>query len=432
MQISGLNFIKSTGLNGGGAVFTQGATLLLTLILSNMFGPAGLARFFVTQNTTNTLAQLLQMGLAYTGMTFAARYHAQDASYAKAIITFCQSWVFGVATLASIAAALASQQIAAHIYGDDQLVSFLVLACIATPFTAIALVQVSVLNGLEHYGSIFLGSLTSAVFMLGASVLGAAVWGPWGAAAGFTLSAIFRATVLQWHIWRRQGSVAKKDVGPGEIWQRIRAFAIPAGLAGLTLTPTTWLANAMLLNHGGLQELGLFMSALTLRTAIFFIPQQIGNTFLPRYIRQSQTDAPAAARNFRKVMLLTIGISAGMALASVIGGSHILALFGKEFGQADTNLQLLMLAVVFETASLAFSSRLAAKERMWTMLLAYTWPKDLLLLLVAFVTIPHWHGTGLAIAYLASAIYGLLAYLAIFKPDRTLFARYASPEAGNE
>lgn len=431
MQIRGLNFIKSVGLNGGGAIFTQGATLLLTLVLSNMFGPEGLARFFVTQNTANTLALLMQMGLAYTVMTFAARYHAQDASYAKAVIAFCQSWVFGVASIASAAAALASQQIAAHIYGDGQLGSYVILACIATPFTAIALVQLSVLNGLEHYRSIFFGASAAAILMLLASVAGGIVGGPWGAAAGFTLSTVSRAAVLQYAIWYHQHRIAKKVVPAAEIWQRIRAFAIPAGLAGLTLTPATWLANAMLLNYGGLQELGLFLSALTLRTAIFFIPQQIGSTFLPRYIRHALVDPQQASRNFWKVMLLMIGVSASMALASVIGDSYILSLFGKEFGEADTYLQLLMLAVIFETASLAFSNRLAAQERMWTMLLAYTWPKDLLLLLVAYFAIPHWQGAGLAVAYLASAIYGLLAYLAIFKPYRGLFAQAASSDTGS-
>jgi O-antigen/teichoic acid export membrane protein len=415
MKIKGIGFIKAVGLNGGSAVFTQGATLLLTLTLSNLFGPEGLARFFVTQNTVNTLALLTQMGLAYTAMTFAARYHVQNAPYAKAIIVFCQSWVFGVSTLVAAALALASGWIAARIYGDGGLAGFVLLACIATPFTAIALVQLNVLNGLEHYRSIFASAAAAAILLFATTAAGGFGWGPWGAAVGFTLSTVARAMILQWCISYHQRQVQKMHVEQSEIWQRIRRFAIPAGLAGLTLTPTTWLANALLLNHSGLQEMGLFLAALTIRSAVFFVPQQIGSTFLPRYIRQSQSDPGSASRNFWHVMLAMIGLSATMTLLSVLAGGSILALFGAEFSQAKTILQLLMLAVVFETASLAFTNKLAAEERMWTMLLAYTWPKDLLLLLVAYLAIPHWHGIGLALAYLASVIYGLLAYLIIAK-----------------
>ena len=426
IQIKGLNFLKSVGLNGGSALFTQGATLLLILLLSNMFGPDGLARFNVTLTTSNTLAHLSQLGLSYTAMTYVARYHAQDPSYAKAVFIFCQTWVLALSSCAAVGVAAVSAWIATQIYGDGQLQTLVLLACIATPVTAVALLQLNVLNGLQRYVSILFGSSIAAIVMVVAAVLGGLGWGVVGAAIGFSVSTVLRALFLQFLIWKDLHLIEKSEVSSSEIWQRISSFAVPAGLSGLTLTLVPWITNAMLLNHAGLAEAGLFLSALTLRTAIFFIPQQIGSTFLPRYIRQSIDDPTTASRNFWWVMLLMIVVSVTIALISIGWGKTILSLFGTEFVAAEIYLHLLMLTVVFETASLAFSNRLAAQERMWTVLLAYTWPKDLILLLTAFFTIPLWKGSGLAVAYLVSAIYGLMACLALHKYHQN-FARPSAP-----
>jgi O-antigen/teichoic acid export membrane protein len=412
-HIKGLNFFKSVGLNGGSAIFTQGATLLLILLLSNMFGPDGLARFNVTLNTANTLAHLSQLGLSYTAMTYVARYHVQDPSYAKAVLVFCQNKVLALTSFAAVVVAIFSVWIATEVYGDAELQILVLIACVAAPVTAAALLQLNVLNGLQNYNSIFFGSSVAAIVMILAAGLGGIWSGVVGAAIGFAISTVLRASLLQFLIWRDLRMIAKSKVPSSEIWQRISSFAIPAGLSGLTLTLVPWITNAMLLKHAGLAEAGLFLSALTLRTAIFFIPQQIGSTFLPQYIRQNLNDPTAANRNFWWVMILMIAVSIAFALISIVWGKTILALFGSEFAAGEVYLHLLMLTVVFETASLAFSNRLAARERMWTVLLAYTWPKDLLLLLTAFFTIPIWKGTGLAVAYLVSAIFGFFACVAL-------------------
>lgn len=415
MPIRGISFFKSVGLNGGGAVFTQGATILLVLILSNLFGPVGLGQFFVTQNTVNTLAAAMQLGLAFTALTFVARYHVRDASFAKAVISFCLTRSFALVTIAAIVVALLANVIAVRVYGDERLFPFVLLAAAATPFSALAMVQFGILNGLERYLAIFWTSASSALGMIVAAVVGGLAWGVFGAAAGFALSTILRAFLLQRVIVQHTSKIPTRKTPPKEIWARIRPFAVPAGLAGLSLTPSTWVANAMLLNYRGLEELGLFLAAISIKTAIFFVPQQIASTFLPRYIRQNETDERMAAQNFWYVLLMMLAASAAMAGVILLFQDPILSSFGREFVAADKFLGWLLLAVLLETASLAFSNRYAAQERMWSMLLFYTFPKDILLVIVAFLCIPSLGGEGLAIAYVASTLYGLFSYVLIAK-----------------
>ena len=423
------NFVRSVGLNGGGAALTQGAMLMLVFILSHLFGPQGLAKFFITQNTVNTLAAAVQLGLGFTAMVFVARFHVQDPGYAKEIILFCQKSTLALVVTASIILAVCGHLIAVRIYGDGNLYPFVMLAAFATPFAALAMVQLNLLNGLQRYVDIFQGSAVSAAIMLTGAVSGGLHWGVLGAAAGFTISTIFRAMLLQYFIWSQTKLIPDRGVSNADIWKRIRGFAVPAGLAGLTLTPSTWISNALLLNYHGLKELGLFFAAMSVKTAISFLPQQIGSTFLPLYIRQSQTDKARAARSFLSVLLLMIATTIFIVGIIAFFGESIMSLFGRDFSASSHFLRILMIAVVFETASSAFLNRFAAQERMWSMLLLYTWPKDILLVVASFLMIPRWGGTGLSIAYLCSAVYGLSSYAVIAKLDnRKIFGMDLSPD----
>jgi hypothetical protein len=154
---------------------------------------------------------------------------------------------------------------------------------------------------------------------------------------------------------------------------------------------------------------------MSIKTAIFFVPQQIGSTFLPRYIKQRQLDERGAGRNFWYVLALMAATTLSLSLVVLLLQSELLSVFGPEFGAAKLFLGWLLLAAVLETIALAFSNRYAAHNRMWSTLLLYTFPKDVLLVVVAFFAVPQYGGTGLAFAYVASTIYGLFSYTIIAK-----------------
>lgn len=406
---------RQIGLSGGAAVIIQGSTLLLIVFLSNVLGPVGLAQFAVTQNTVTALSQVAQAGLAISASTYIAKYHLRNDVLARQIMNFCLGATLMLSFSVAAILAIGSAPIASEIYGDDDLVAMVLIAAAALPFAAIVLTQIGVLNGMGIYRPQFWTALVSSALLVGAAGVGAWLWGPVGAALGFGTATFIRAAILHWVIKVNLPSSRSTMADKLIAWQRIKHFAVPAGLAGLTLTPSTWIANAFLVNFRGLEELGIFLAALSVRSAVSFIPQQIGSIFLPYFLRLDGDIQENDSRYFARILALMTGTACVFSLPIAIFGSHILGLFGNEFTAARMMLNCLLLGVVIESASLAFSNRYAARERMWSVLLLYTFPKDILLVIAAYLLIPDWGGLGLAIAYLCSAIYGLLSYILIAK-----------------
>lgn len=403
------------GLSGSAAVIFQGTTLILTIFLSNLLGPAGLATYAVTQNTVTAISSVAQAGLALSASTFIAKYHLRDDGLARQVLIFCLITTFALGCALGGILAITSGEVASRIFGNRDLSVMILIATVTLPFAATVLTQVGVLNGLARYTSQFWSAAISSALLFAAAGGGALIGGAVGAALGFAGATILRAAILQWIVATRMPPIVEDRPRFRVVWERIGSFAIPAGLAGLSLTPSTWIASALLVNFKGLEELGIFLAALSIRSAVAFLPQQIGTTFLPYFLRLDGDVEGNEARYSNKILALMVGVAVVVSAPFALFGSEILSIFGREFSAAATMLDILLLGVVVESASLALSNRYAARERMWPVLLLYTFPKDILLVIAAYLLIPQWAGLGLAIAYLSSAIYGLLSYILIAK-----------------
>lgn len=415
MAIKISKLVGQIGLSGSAAVVIQGSTFLLVLILSNVLGPAGLALYAVTQNTVTTTSSLAQAGLGISASTYIARYQLRDAILMRQILRFCLGATVILGCAIAVVIAFSSELIAANIYGNGDLSIMILIAAGVLPFAAIVLTQVGILNGLALYKPQLWAAIASSAFLLLAAGGGALLGGAIGAALGFAAATVLRATIFHWQISKQVPRLFFSESNFRGAWLRIRSFAIPAGLAGLTLTPSTWIANAILVNFDGLKELGIFLAALSIRSVVSFVPQQIGITFLPYLLRLEGNAHDNETRYFTRILVLMVGTALTVSFPIAMFGPEILGLFGSEFKAAAAMLNCLLLAVVIESASLAFSNRYAARERMWSVLLLYTFPKDIFLVVLAFFLIPEWSGLGLAIAYLLSALYGLLSYVIIAK-----------------
>jgi O-antigen/teichoic acid export membrane protein len=200
------------------------------------------------------------------------------------------------------------------------------------------------------------------------------------------------------------GSRTRRDIA-----REILPFALPAGIAGLTLTPAVWGTNALLAGRHGLHDLGVFSAAFTLKTLIAFVPMQLGTVFLPRYVAMRVENGAGARRQLVLAVLAVAGFSAALAVPFAMFGGLAMTAFGADFAQGADILRWLMVSVVFECAATLWSYRLAAERRMWTSVLGFTIPKDMILVAAAFVLVPDYGAEGLAIAHLVSWIYAILA-----------------------
>lgn len=407
LQSKFIKQIFALALSGGGSVVLQGTTLLLTIAIANIYGPTGLSQFSVTQTTIATVAGISQFGFGYTALNFVARQRSHMDDEAKNVVQFCLGATLILSFLGGLVILSFSGAIASYLFGNGVLTFFVGLSAIGIPFMALSLVQQGILNGLERYLSIFTLSLVSMFASFALVFFGSQIAGLEGAAIGFVASIACRSLLLQFAIHQ---SIPIAWAWPSSnTWKRIRSFAIPAGLAGLSLTPSTWFANAWLIKHVGLETQGLVLAALTVRAAISIVPQQLSTVLLPRYLRSVEESA-----GHHRILMLAytavFGLTTGMfCIAAFIFRDDIFQLFGEEFYADSTILILLLSANIVEALGMPFSLYYARREKMWAYLLTFTYPKDLVLVIASLVFIPVYGGVGIAYAYLGSTVFGFIS-----------------------
>lgn len=411
-------FFNDLAFSGGSSVLFQGSTLLFTLLASNAFGPEGLARVYITQNTLNTLSSVLQAGLGYTALTQIARYRRADPVFASGIANLCLKSSFAIGCAGAVILFCGMGLLAERLYGEAAAYPYLGLAALALPFSAVGLVQIGVLNGLEKFKDVFANAVVSSLVLLGGGAALGFLFGPFGAALGIVAAALVRSIQFLWMIRRALPVEDPGAVRPAirDIWGKVSRFAIPAGLAGLTLTPATWLTSGFLANSRGLTELGIFSAIIAIKSAVAFVPQQIGTVLLPRYMNLETGSALSPPQFMLRFLGLVFLASGLLATLFIVFGTTVMGFFGSKFVEGLPALKWMMAAVVLESLASAASHVMARRERMWHLLMFYTVPKDLVLVALAFWFIPKFGMTGLGMAYfgswaLAFAMIGILAAL---------------------
>lgn len=394
--------------NGAASVIGQGVTLLVTVLLSRRLGPTDYARYAIAVGTTLTLSAVAQSGLAFTATNFVARFLKPDPATAAAVARFCIRAALLLGLVFGGGLALLAVPVARNMYEDASLIPIFLIASAAIPFAALTAVQGGVAIGLQRFRIQTVAATVFAASLLACTSAGVVLGGSIGAAAGYALATALRAGYLQISLSSLKQQTAGSRTS-SEIAREILPFALPAGIAGLTLTPAVWGTNALLAGRHGLHDLGVFSAAFTLKTLIAFVPMQLGTVFLPRYVATRVEDGTDARRQLIIAVLAVAGFSAALAVPFAVFGGIAMTAFGADFAQGADILRWLMLSVVFECAATLWSYRLAAEQRMWTSVLGFTVPKDAILVSAAFVLVPARGAEGLAIAHLASWVYATLA-----------------------
>lgn len=388
-----------------GSSIMQLATLACALIVSNMFGPLGLSKFSIVQTTIVTAASVLPFGLSYTAITFIGKH--RDNKFSLQVANFAFQICFFLSLIAAVAVFILAVPIAEKFFSDSDLFIYLIFAAIGIPFATLAVIQYALLNGYEAYAEMARSAFLSALATVGIVSLAAYFGGLTGAIIGFLTALIVRTCLLHWSLTKI--CQIKIDFPSLEVWRKIRHFAIPTGMAGLIFMPSSWYANTLLIKHEGLPEQGVMMAALTIRTAISFVPQQLSTVLLPQYM--SAQLSSRAAHLWKIASYVTLMAGSTLVLCAIAYGlkSPLVSAFGEGFHANPTVFALLLASVVFEAGATPFSHVHAKYEKMVRFVSLYSYPKDILFLLLCIFLIPTSGATGLAIAFLVSSIYGFVS-----------------------
>jgi O-antigen/teichoic acid export membrane protein len=386
-----------------GAVFNQGSTLAVNIVVSNLSGPVVFGEYAAVQTTIATGAAIASFGTGYTATKYMAELRYADPDRAGRVLGLCAIVAFATGSLMTLLLLGGASWVATHALHAPQLASLLRIASGAAFFNVINWFLLGALSGMEGYRpAARAGAIGGAAYLL---VCSAGAWfgGLAGALAGVVASAALQALVLAAALrdeCQRAGIRLRWD-GLRQERKVLWRFALPSALPGFTTMPSVWIASLVLLREpDGFSQMAFFTAANSFRTITLFLPGVLGTVSMA--VLNSQVRLRERTRYwavFRTSLAATCALSLGAALVLALSGRFLLRLYGPDYGPAYRVLLVLLTAAVLEALWSAVAQIASSRERMWPLLMGASIPRDVLLVVLAWILVPRFQAIGLSLAY---------------------------------
>lgn len=385
------------------ALFIQGSTFIVSVIVANLLGRGPFGEFAMVLSTLLAVMNIAQVATGVITIRYVAEYRAHSKARAGTVIGMCSVLTWSAGTLTSVALVACAPWIADTLLNSPQLTGTIMLGAAAVLFGAVNGYQTGTLAGLESYRALAVAnSILGSVHVL---LVGASTWigGLDGAITGLSVSAFLRWLVFA-RVLRRQLELEEIRIqrrgcfsDRALLWR----FAFPAAVGSLTPVPALWLANAFLaMEPGGYAELALYSAANNIRLIVAFLPQILNGVVLSVLNYQlGVSDAGSYRRIFWTNIAGTAGFACIGAAIAALFGSAVLGLYGPSFNDGYPILLVLLLSTVVETVAIACYQLIQSREKMWLSLFLVNIPRDSVIVGLAWLLVPSWGAMGLAIAY---------------------------------
>lgn len=394
---------------------TQGGTFLANIIIANMLGREVFGEFGMVRSTLLTVAMVLCLASGLTASKYVAEFRMTDKARAGRIVALCSLVTSVMALVATLGLSGTASWLAQDMLKAPHLTWALVLAAGVTFFLMLTTYQSGVLAGLEDYRSLAGAGLVGMALLLTVTPLACRVWGLQGALVGMGANVVAQWAGMLWLVRRgmaRQGIAADWR----HAWRERRIlwdFALPAAMTGFTTFPALWLGSTVLARQAnGFQHVGLYNAAENIRILAMLVPQIVWRVALSVLSNQKGVGDDRRYRRVVWAMLTLMGGAAAVgSIALALAGPWALAIFGRDFTNGQTALLLLLLSAVPESLALAGGQVVLSHARMWLYFWGISVPKDLLIIVLALLLVPHWQAEGLAAAYAGAWIVACVSSL---------------------
>lgn len=393
-----------------GAIGTQGFTLVASVFTARWLGKEAFGQFSFLQGTVMTAATFAGFGLGLTATRYVACYRREDPRRAGTFIRFVMIIASVVSALASVAMAAGAPYIAARVFHLPGLSTSIRWAALYLFCVTVNGVQTGVLAGFENFRAVANVNVTRGVSTLLITLPLVWLWGIEGAVAAMGLAGAlaYGMSLRQVASTSRAHGIPK---GLGVDWSHAKVlwtFSFPAVMAGLLVSPVTWLASLWLSRQPhGYGELGLFGAANQWRSVVSFIPTILSQPLLPLLTSL----AGERKQSYDRLVIFSIVLNAGAAAAA--GLTLVLAMplvsmsYGRSFVGLNNVLIPLVLAGVISCAAIPVGNALVSEGRIWLgLFLNLIWA--CCLLAVAYFAIPADGARGLAYSFLAAYVIHML------------------------
>ena len=420
-------------LNLVGAACNQGSTLAVNVLVSNLYGPKVFGEYAAIQATIATGAAIASFGTGYTTTKYVAELRSADPQRASRVLGLCAGVACVTALIMTAILFGGASWIAERSLHASRLAPALRIASCAIFFNVLNWYLMGGLSGLEAYRSLARAGVVSGAAYLVLCSLGTWLGGLEGTLAGVALSAAFQTLVLLAFLTREARNQGLR-IQLADAWTErnvLWRFAVPSALPGFTTMPAIWIANLVLLRQpDGYAQLGFYSAAYNFRTMTVFLPSVLASVSMA--VLNNQIRAGEANRYwavFRLSIAMTGVVTLAVALFFALTGRPLLRIFGPSYDRAYIPLLILLAGSIVEATWTIVAQVLSSRERMWSLLLFCTFPRDALLVVLAFVFVPRLESTGLALAYALSWIVGLVLAVGIARQSGSLSSQSSPSRA---
>jgi O-antigen/teichoic acid export membrane protein len=403
-----------------GAVFNQGSTFLLGIIVAESLGRESYGAFGFLQATLLMFSSFAQLSLGLAATKYVAEYRVQDPARAGRVIALCCALSAPAGALAMTIVIAASHSIAVALAHQPALEPVIRLGAPTIAFIAVTGSLTGALAGMGRFRSIAFAGIVSGLIYVAIGTAGTVWWGLKGAAVSLSLSAALQCLLLLLVVRKAaaEEGISLPPMRPSVLRAERAVFtktAFPAVLSGVTTLPTLWLVTAILARQEqGMTKLALFTAANSLRLLVNFVPALVNNVgFSILSSHKGSEDHRAYKDLFRTNLLMVTGIAALGAAAVAVGGLPLLRLFGRSFDGAYPVLLILLLTTVAEALALSVYVVILTHGSMWWAVFGIAMPRDLVILVLAIVLVPRQGAAGAAMAIAAGAVTTLVSVLLI-------------------
>jgi len=406
--------VTNTVWNVLGAVFNQGSTFVLGVIVAKDLGRESYGSYAFLQGTLATLIIISQVALGFVATKCVAEYRTTQKERAGRIISV--SIIISAITglLATAIAFGAANLVATRVAHQPQVIPLIRLASPTIFCAVVTAILLGALAGLAKFRTIAITGVIAGTAYLVIGAAGTIGWQLRGVAVALAVSAALQ-TVIVWIALFRETARLGIPIVFGGI-DAIKAertmlqhMTLPASLAGFVNMMGIWVSMAILARQAdGITQLALFTAANSLRMVVAFVPALINNVGFPMLSNlKGEADSAGYRRMFWTNVAAVVGVALLGAIVLAAAGPLVLRLYGKSFAAGYPVLLLLLLTTLPEAMGISIHQAVQTHGSLWTTILCVSLPREVVCILSALVLAPRYGAIGLAMAYFIGYCVGL-------------------------
>jgi len=404
-----------------GTVVSRVCALAAAILAARIIGKIAYGELGMIQSTVGMLGTLAGFGMGTTAAKFVAELREKEPAKAGRIIALSSLVSWGMSLALASALVFLAPWLCQHTLAAPYLTGYLRIGALLLVLSGINGAQLGILSGFEAFKNIARVNSLTGLLNFPLVVGGALLFGLSGIIGGMVLVQAC-GCLLNLHALRhqvRRYSIRISYYSCIKELPVVWRFTIPAVLAEILISATTWSAATMLVRQpNGYGEMGAFSAANQWFRALMWLPFMVNSVTLPVFAERLGADDKA---NTAKLLKMAVKMNALIVLPLVAFGCilspYIMMSYGRGFESTWPTLVAVLITTGVLSLELPVGQLIAASGRMWLGFFSNVGWGVLFLCTTSLLVKSGWGAFGLAsarlLAYSAHTLFSV-AYAVVF------------------